>query len=121
MYEIFDELRKAKGVKIADIQKATGAPYSTFTDWRAGRYTPKFDKLQKIADFFGVTVDYLMTGDVHTLVPSGEYHEDIKEVIRLFADRPDIKKFVEAAADAAPEDVLAALDVLLALKRKGKG
>ena len=121
MYEIFDELRKAKGLRIADVQRATGVSYSTFTDWKAGRYTPKVDKLQKIADFFGVTVDYLMTGDVHTLVPSGEYHEDTREVIRLLSDRPDIKQFIEAAADAAPEDVLAALDVLLALKRKGLG
>jgi len=111
----------AKGIKTADLHKATGIPYSSFTDWKRANKVPKLDKLQQIADYLGVTVDYLRTGDVQTLVPSEEYHEDIKEVIRLFADRPDIKKFVEAAADAAPEDVLAALDVLLALKRKGLG
>ncbi|MPN11830.1 hypothetical protein SDC9_159138 [bioreactor metagenome] len=32
------------------------------SEWKKGSYTPKQDKLQKIADYFGVTVDYLMTG-----------------------------------------------------------
>lgn len=35
----------------------------TCNDWKAGRYTPKQEKMQKIADFLGVTVDYIMTGN----------------------------------------------------------
>lgn len=120
MFKVLQELMEAKKLRIADVQKATGIPYSTFTDWKAGRYTPKIDKLQKIADYFGVTVEYLLTGDVHTLVPGAEYSEEEVELRKLLIDRPDIKKFVDAAADADPVDVLAALDVLLALKRKGK-
>lgn len=42
--------------------KGAGIPYSTITDWKAGRYTPKLDKLQKIADFLNVSVEYLATG-----------------------------------------------------------
>ena len=62
MFERFMRLLKEKGKRFSDISKETGIPYSTFTDWKAGRYTPKADKLQKIADYFGVSVDYLMTG-----------------------------------------------------------
>lgn len=62
MYEIFQELLSRDGVKPYDVSKATGISTSTLTDWKMGRSTPKQDKLQKIADYFGVSVEYLITG-----------------------------------------------------------
>ena len=62
MYEIYCKLRDERKVKDADVVKETGITKSTFSDWKNGRSKPKQEKLQKIADYFGVTVDYLMTG-----------------------------------------------------------
>lgn len=62
MYEIYCKLRDAKGYKDADVARGTGITKSTFSDWKNGRSSPKQDKLQKIADFFGVSIDYLRTG-----------------------------------------------------------
>ncbi len=62
MYEIFVKLLEKYGVTAYKVSKATGIAGSTFTDWKNGRSVPKQDKLQKIADYFGVTVDYLITG-----------------------------------------------------------
>ena len=62
MYEIYCKLRDEKGLKDADIVKATGITKSTFSDWKNGRSKPKSEKLQKIADFFEVSIDYLQTG-----------------------------------------------------------
>ena len=62
MYEIYCKLRDSNGLKDADIVRETGITKSTFSDWKSGRSNPKQDKLQKIADFFGVTIDYLTTG-----------------------------------------------------------
>ena len=39
--------------------KDTGIPKSTFTDWKKGRSEPKLDKLQKITDYLGVTLNVL--------------------------------------------------------------
>ena len=39
------------------VAKATGIPNSTFTDWKNGRSSPKADKLIKIADYFGISLD----------------------------------------------------------------
>ena len=63
MYEVYCKLRDEKGLKDADVVKATGITKSTFSDWKSGRSKPKQDKLQKIADFLEVSVDYLMTGE----------------------------------------------------------
>lgn len=62
MYEIYCKLRDSKGVKDSDVVKATGITKSTFSDWKSGRSKPKNDKLQKIAEYFDVSVEYLMTG-----------------------------------------------------------
>lgn len=60
MYSNFEKLLKAKGVKAAEVCRATGIATSTISDWKAGRSTPKADKLKKLADYFGVTVDDLL-------------------------------------------------------------
>ena len=62
MYDIFVKLLEKYGVTAYKVSKATGISGSTFSDWKSGRSTPKQEKLQKIADYFGVTVEYLMTG-----------------------------------------------------------
>ena len=62
MYEIYCKLRDERKVRDVDVVKETGITKSTFSDWKNGRSKPKQEKLQKIADYFGVTVDYLMTG-----------------------------------------------------------
>lgn len=62
MYDIFVKLLEKYGVTAYKVSKATGIAGSTFSDWKSGRSTPKQEKLQKIADYFGVTVEYLMTG-----------------------------------------------------------
>lgn len=62
MYSVYEILRKAKGVSDYAVAKACNFGQSTLTDWKKGRCTPRPDKLQKIAAYFGVTVDYLMTG-----------------------------------------------------------
>lgn len=62
MYEIFVELLEKYGTTAYKVSKATGIGGSTFTDWKNGRSVPKADKMKKIADFFGVSVEYLMTG-----------------------------------------------------------
>ena len=62
MYEIFEKLLKEKGVKTSDVCKATGLKAPTFSDWKKGRSNPNADKLILIANYFGVTVEYLKTG-----------------------------------------------------------
>jgi len=57
MYTKYAELRDKKGVRDADVAKATDIYPSVFTDWKNGISTPKLDKLVKIADYFGVTLD----------------------------------------------------------------
>ena len=61
-YENFERLCKEREVTPSQVSRGTEISTATLTSWKKGKYTPKQDKLQKIADFFNVSVDYLMTG-----------------------------------------------------------
>lgn len=68
MYEIYQKLLDEKKLKNSDVSRATGISNMTLSDWKRGKTKPKIDKLQLIADYFNVSVDYLMTGkDVYEL------------------------------------------------------
>lgn len=77
MYSTFSELLQKKGVTVYQVCKATGIASATMSDWKNGKSMPKQDKLKKIADYFGVTVDYLLTGKEAESKPAVS-EEDIK-------------------------------------------
>lgn len=68
MYEIFEKLLKEHSIKTSDVVKATGLSSTFFSEWKKGKSkSPKPENLQKIADYFDVTVDYLVTGKEPTI------------------------------------------------------
>ena len=80
MYEIYQKLLDMNGVKSADVARATGISNMTFSDWKKGKSTPKMDKIEKIAKYFGVTTDYMMgkKSEAPSLSMVGEHFELIK-------------------------------------------
>lgn len=69
MYEKFVELLQKHNTTAYKVAKNTGIAYSTFSDWKSGRSNPKNEKLQKIANYFGVSVSYLI-GEAETPTPA---------------------------------------------------
>lgn len=59
-YEKFQTLLQQRNLKAVDVARGTGIYSGKLSDWKKGRYTPKLDKLQKIADYFGVPVTYFL-------------------------------------------------------------
>lgn len=74
MYSIFESLCEEKGVTAYQVSKATGISTGSLSDWKHGRSNPKTIKLQKIADYFGVSIDYLL-GNTDTKKGSDESSE----------------------------------------------
>ena len=59
-YSTFDNLLKMNKTTVYRVSKSTGIAASTFSDWKSGRSIPKMDKMKLIADFFGVSLDYMI-------------------------------------------------------------
>ena len=53
-YETYVDYRDKNGMLDHHIAKKCGIPKSTFSGWKNGLYTPKADKLLKIADVLGI-------------------------------------------------------------------
>lgn len=60
MYEYFRQIIDSRGITTYMVSKATGISQSTFSDWKRGRYQPKLNKLIKIADYLGVSINELI-------------------------------------------------------------
>lgn len=86
MYSIFVKLLQIRNTTAYQVCKATGIASSTISDWKNGKSTPKQDKLKKIADYFGVTLDYLMTGE-ESETPKLE--SEVNTVVRIKALRKE--------------------------------
>ena len=63
MYEYYQKLLDEKGLKNADVARATGVSNMTLSDWKRGKSEPKTKNMQKIADFLETTLSYLVTGE----------------------------------------------------------
>lgn len=66
MYEVFEQLLQKNDVTPYKVAKEAGVTQTALSNWKSGRSTPTTKTLQKIADYFGVTIDYLMTGENET-------------------------------------------------------
>lgn len=121
MYEIYCKLRDAKGMKDSDVARETGITKSTFSDWKNGRSNPKDAKLQKIADLFGVSVEYIRTGKEKEGGEKYYLNEETAEMAQALFENKDLRVLFDAAKDASPEDLKTTYDMLMALKRKERG
>ena len=60
MYEKFKMLLEKKNITVYQVAKDTGIATSTLSEWKKGKYQPKIDKMKKLADYFGVSIDYFL-------------------------------------------------------------
>ncbi|MFR7984689.1 MAG: helix-turn-helix domain-containing protein [Clostridia bacterium] len=129
IYDRYCEIRNSKGLKDSNVASGTGIGKSTFSDWKSGRSQPKQDKLQKIADFLGVSLEYLTTGKEKEWEPklTAKDEKDIKNALDDFKNqlRTDtgIMYDGEPLDEEDQEAILAAIEVaertaILAAKKK---
>lgn len=84
-----------------DICQALGFNYYTFTDWVNAKKYPRIDKVQKLADYFGVLKSDLIEDKKPTQERAAERaafdaavakDEDLRSMIKMYKALPDEKK-----------------------------
>ena len=86
---------------------------------KLGTSKPNTENIRKIANYFTVSVDYLLTGDKerNTYYTNDETAQLAQQ---LFENR-DLRVLFDAAKDATPEDLQTTYNMLMALKKKERG
>ena len=113
MYERYAKIRDILGLKDADVCKRAGISPGTMSDWKSGRYSLKLDKLKRIADALGVSVN-LFTDEEE----DHAYYIDKQSVAiaqKVF-ESSELRMLFDAAADCSPQDIQLATDMLKRLK-----
>ena len=87
MYKKFSELLQSKHLRAADVARGTGLSQTVFSEWKKGKSKPKTDKLQKIAAYFDVPLEYFTDDaevqDIKKLTPAdsrSEVYEDLSKL-----------------------------------------
>ena len=98
-------LRRRAGLKQAEVGDLVGIPGSTWSNYEVGKTEPNLSALVRIADFFNVTVDFLlgrqMQGEAHALAGNkGSTNTGVKEEVQWVEAHLDTlkagwKKFAE--------------------------
>lgn len=78
MYKKIQLLMMMRHMNKSDFAKAVGVSSGNLSDWANGRSQPSVDKLIKIADFFDVSIDYLVGRDDRYPTPSPATFELIR-------------------------------------------
>lgn len=79
-----------------------------------GRSTPKRDKLKKLADFFGVKLEYLTgeeTNDKYLI------DDETKERLEILKVNDDIRILFDATKTLSSDDIKFVLDMVERMKR----
>lgn len=114
-YERIKELCDREGIAVTALEAELGYGRGYIGKMRSTKKIPA-DRLQAIADRFGVTAEYLLTGET---TEEGYYinPETAKAAQEIFENK-ELSILFDAARDASPEDLRAVHAMLLALKRK---
>ena len=80
MYERLEALLNQKGITAYRLCKDTGISRSMMSQWKNGTYTPKIDKIVKIADYFDVPLEYFYDTEDGFSEERLSHYEQIHEV-----------------------------------------
>lgn len=109
MVEIIVNLFESSGKSGNSILKELSLSPTAISEWKKGKSKPTVDALIKIADYFGVSVDYLLGRDAPNAVIERPIAELAEKYKHLFTDEDFVKiaKVYEAAQDVKVKGLLA--------------
>ena len=85
------KLRKERGLTNEEVGKVLGVSKSRYNNWEIDRAEPDIATLKALADFFCVSIDYLVGADERRYPnsPAAELSEDEKELLSIYKDLSD--------------------------------
>jgi len=116
-------------MKQADLARIAEARSSSVSDWLNRKSTSYTKYLDKIANYFGVTVDYLMTGkepEPNVKVVDEDDNlvvldDETLELIDSLRSKPEMKMLFSVSKNATPEDIIKAVKIIEALRDDSQG
>ena len=105
-YEKIIELRNQIGKSQASAAEEMGISNTALNNYEKGLRKPKYDALKKIADYYGVTIDYLLGVDETTETEWAPQTQILLQTLRGASEKEIAQavKIVEALKGTMPDD-----------------
>lgn len=109
---------KERKIPISKVERDLGYANGYIGQLKKGVFPA--DRLQDIAEYLGVSSEYLLNGDEKE---ENKYYinEETAEMAQALFENHNLRVLFDAAKDAKPEDLKMTYDVLMALKKKERG
>ena len=95
--------KKKKGKSRQEICHDLGFNYYTFSDWMIGRKYPRMDKVEMLADYFGIKKSDLI--EEHVIREQHDTNSEIVEVIFKLRTSPELLKLCTILKDLDKEQI----------------
>ena len=121
-YDLFIALCREKGICPSRAVEAIGMNRASAVKWKNGT-VPGGATLHKLAEYFGVSVDYLL-GNETSADDRGEVvrlDAESLEILHAVRERPDMKILFSVYKNVTPEDLAKAIRIVEALKESDEG
>lgn len=119
VYERIETLRKEYGISQGKLEKELGFSNGSISKWKNSMPNP--ERLKRLADFFNVSVEYLISGEEKDGGEAYYLNEETRDMAQAIFENKELRVLFDAARDSSPEDLQTVHNMLLALKRKEQG
>lgn len=103
--------------------EALGVKYTTFTDWVKGNSYPRIDKIELMANYFGISKADLVEdhNDMQQTKEPYYLNEETREIAQEVFENPELRSLFHVARDIPPERLKAHIEFMKNLKDHEKG
>lgn len=116
LFERIEELCNSRGISQGKLEKELGFSNGSISKWKNS--TPNPDRLKKLADYFGVSVEYLMTGEE----PKGYYlNEETAKLAQEMFEDSDMRSLFDMKRNMPPERFKAHMEFMKNLYKQETG
>ena len=119
IYERIESVRKKHKISQGKLEQELGFSNGSISKWKTSM--PNSKRLQKLADYFNVSVEYLITGQEKEGGENYYLNEKTRELAKIIFENEELSALFDIAKNSSPEDLQIAKDILLALKKKEEG
>lgn len=110
------ELLDAAPESDATIASLLGVSKQTISAWKNGIRSPKRPTIEYLANYFGVSVSWLMGYDVPKDAEDRSSDDDVWEIREALRKNPELQILFRASHNATAEDLLEAAELIKARK-----